>query len=259
MHLVGPPFLLPRSARPRAPHSFPTRRSSDLTVTRRDETTYFWTAADPSSRWFSMNAHGLDRKSTRLNSSHTVTSYAVFCLKKKTVWIMVWRKPEFTGEFAVAADGSISHPVYRAVVVGGVPLATAQANLRRLLETFDREPQFVMVPLFRVAVEGEVNRPSMYVLSPQTTISEAVARAGGPTQFGRLDRVRLLRGGANGGHTQVRLDLTRLESGAAQMSIRSGDQILVERRRSIFTQVILPSVTVIGALASVGIFIHQYR
>src|SRR5437588_3742845 len=27
----------------------------------------------------------LDRKSTRLNSSHTVISYAVFCLKKKTV------------------------------------------------------------------------------------------------------------------------------------------------------------------------------
>src|SRR5438034_9794350 len=26
-----------------------------------------------------------DRKSTRLNSSHTVSSYAVFCLKKKTV------------------------------------------------------------------------------------------------------------------------------------------------------------------------------
>src|SRR5215204_6696061 len=28
-------------------------------------------------------AHGGDRKSTRLNSSHTVISYAVFCLKKK--------------------------------------------------------------------------------------------------------------------------------------------------------------------------------
>src|SRR5438132_6553214 len=27
---------------------------------------------------------GEDRKSTRLNSSHTVISYAVFCLKKKT-------------------------------------------------------------------------------------------------------------------------------------------------------------------------------
>ncbi|OLC42669.1 MAG: hypothetical protein AUH75_04115 [Gemmatimonadetes bacterium 13_1_40CM_4_65_7] len=176
-----------------------------------------------------------------------------------SVWIMVWRKPEFTGEFAVAADGSISHPLYRAVMVGGVPLATAEANLRSLLEKFDREPQFVMVPLFRVAVEGEVNRPSMYALSPKTTISEAVARAGGPTQFGRLDRVRLLRSGAKGGHTQVLLNLTHLESGAAQMPIRSGDQILVERRRSIFSQVILPAVTLIGALASVGIFIHQYR
>src|SRR5438132_10875930 len=32
---------------------------------------------------FIANAINLDRKSTRLNSSHTVISYAVFCLKKK--------------------------------------------------------------------------------------------------------------------------------------------------------------------------------
>src|SRR5436190_4882532 len=30
-----------------------------------------------------VDAGGRDRKSTRLNSSHTVISYAVFCLKKK--------------------------------------------------------------------------------------------------------------------------------------------------------------------------------
>src|SRR5690625_6339545 len=29
-----------------------------------------------------------DRKSTRLNSSHVAISYAVFCLKKKNIWIM---------------------------------------------------------------------------------------------------------------------------------------------------------------------------
>src|SRR5437588_6561545 len=29
-----------------------------------------------------------DRKSTRLNSSHTVISYAVFCLKKKTTHVL---------------------------------------------------------------------------------------------------------------------------------------------------------------------------
>src|SRR2546426_6352679 len=32
---------------------------------------------------FALNPQQLDRKSTRLNSSHLVISYAVFCLKKK--------------------------------------------------------------------------------------------------------------------------------------------------------------------------------
>src|SRR2546426_6417310 len=31
----------------------------------------------------------IDRKSTRLNSSHLVISYAVFCLKKKKKWINI--------------------------------------------------------------------------------------------------------------------------------------------------------------------------
>src|SRR5438034_7231200 len=36
-----------------------------------------------SRRRAALAATALDRKSTRLNSSHTVISYAVFCLKKK--------------------------------------------------------------------------------------------------------------------------------------------------------------------------------
>src|SRR5207248_9938579 len=32
-----------------------------------------------------LEARGPDRKSTRLNSSHRTISYAVFCLKKKTI------------------------------------------------------------------------------------------------------------------------------------------------------------------------------
>src|SRR5438034_6583912 len=36
-----------------------------------------------SSMWADRTGPGRDRKSTRLNSSHTVISYAVFCLKKK--------------------------------------------------------------------------------------------------------------------------------------------------------------------------------
>src|SRR6266516_4957969 len=39
-----------------------------------------WPSAPPPSR---------DRKSTRLNSSHRTISYAVFCLKKKTIFFSV--------------------------------------------------------------------------------------------------------------------------------------------------------------------------
>src|SRR5258708_29005617 len=36
-----------------------------------------------SSPFIVFNSHLVDRKSTRLNSSHQIISYAVFCLKKK--------------------------------------------------------------------------------------------------------------------------------------------------------------------------------
>src|SRR5438034_6908937 len=39
---------------------------------------------------------GPDRKSTRLNSSHTVISYAVFCLKKKKNNISEWHPKAYS-------------------------------------------------------------------------------------------------------------------------------------------------------------------
>src|SRR5699024_11896906 len=70
---------------PRHLHSFPTRRSSDLhdamseTLRTTGNASVCLTALREAVR-----AHrSIDRKSTRLNSSHVSISYAVFCLKKK--------------------------------------------------------------------------------------------------------------------------------------------------------------------------------
>src|SRR5438034_4047689 len=41
-------------------------------------------------------ASGKDRKSTRLNSSHTVISYAVFCLKKKNKSTAAFKVPKIS-------------------------------------------------------------------------------------------------------------------------------------------------------------------
>src|SRR5438552_9274974 len=70
-------------------HSFPTRRSSDLVY----RLAYRLAGDDELAREFTqdtfvraferLDSFRGDRKSTRLNSSHQIISYAVFCLKKK--------------------------------------------------------------------------------------------------------------------------------------------------------------------------------
>src|SRR5699024_12777032 len=62
-------------------HSFPTRRSSDLSGSG----CFSWEAcrSDVQEANSRHTANNTDRKSTRLNSSHVSMSYAVFCLKKK--------------------------------------------------------------------------------------------------------------------------------------------------------------------------------
>src|SRR5437870_10037901 len=88
-------FFLYFSVAPPDLHSFPTRRSSDLSrlchhrfhqsgsflrlFESRRKKSDSHRDCDNRIRWES------DRKSTRLNSSHVAISYAVFCLKKKNI------------------------------------------------------------------------------------------------------------------------------------------------------------------------------
>src|SRR5437870_9585400 len=78
----------------RAQHSFPTRRSSDLQAGQAGQVDvehgdigllleYQLERALAVPR-LADELKSLDRKSTRLNSSHVAISYAVFCLKKTT-------------------------------------------------------------------------------------------------------------------------------------------------------------------------------
>src|SRR5260221_4503879 len=51
-----------------------------------------------------------DRKSTRLNSSHTVISYAVFCLKKKKTSRYVTRVANHTTELLIHRENARPNP-----------------------------------------------------------------------------------------------------------------------------------------------------
>src|SRR5438552_7522314 len=87
MELVHPKlFFFSCSGDHRDLHSFPTRRSSDLPVRGSGKSTWRYRASSASRKGEPSKCAPkrlTDRKSTRLNSSHQIISYAVFCLKKK--------------------------------------------------------------------------------------------------------------------------------------------------------------------------------
>src|SRR5438552_9666393 len=54
-----------------------------LSQSTTDQGTFLFSTLIPGIYSVKVQKPGLDRKSTRLNSSHQIISYAVFCLKKK--------------------------------------------------------------------------------------------------------------------------------------------------------------------------------
>lgn len=162
------------------------------------------------------------------------------------VRISVWRKPEMSGQFTISMDGSVAHPLYRSVTVTGLSLPALESRLRMFLEQFEETPQFVVEPLLRVVVGGEVARPNLYTLGPETSVAQAVALAGGATERGHADRIRLVRAGST-----ILIDLTKADPAATQLAIRSGDEVFVDRRRSIFREYVTPAITIVGAAAAI--------
>jgi polysaccharide export outer membrane protein len=168
------------------------------------------------------------------------------------IQIVVWKHPEYSGEFLVASDGSIVHPLYRQVRVAGVSLATAETRIREVLTRYEQDPTLVVSALLRVVVGGEVRQPNVYTAPMGTTVAQAIALANGPTDRGRLDQVQILRQGQ-----RVNLDLTGADSSAMSFTVHSGDQIIVARGTSFMRDVLAPASSVIAALAAVVSIIVQ--
>lgn len=160
--------------------------------------------------------------------------------------LSVWRQAEFTGEFPIAQDGTILHPLLSTVRVVGQTREQVRTQLREVLLQYERDPQFVFDYLYRVGVTGEVRLPNLYPLPPETTIAQAVAAAGGVAEFGRLEQVRLIRGGR-----EVILNLRDPSPEVSEMRIRSGDEIRVTRRGPSWRDYVGLGASMIAAVASV--------
>jgi polysaccharide export outer membrane protein len=166
--------------------------------------------------------------------------------------ILVWRNPELSGDFTVAANGTINHPLYREVQVTGIPMSAVEDRLRTFLARYATNPQFVVLPLVKIIVGGEVRNPNVFSVPPETTVAQALIMAGGPGERGKLDNVRIIRDGQT-----ISIDVGRPDSQAASIQVRSGDQIIIPRTTNVFRDYVGPTASMIGAVAAiVGIFLR---
>ena len=166
--------------------------------------------------------------------------------------ITVWRHPELTGDFVVGSDGTIIHPLFRALRVAGVPFGKVEIDLRQYLTQIDAQPAFNFTPLLRVYVVGQVKQPNSLTVPAGTTVAEAIALAGGPTIDADLPDIRIVRGAQ-----VMSLDLTRLDLGVARTTLRSGDQIVVPRARNLLRDVVAPWAALIGGAAALANIVVQ--
>jgi len=168
--------------------------------------------------------------------------------------IAVWHQPDLSGDFVIGPDGSITHPLYRELKVSGIPIPDVESKIRDFLARSETNPTFVVLPLLRVIVGGEVRQPNVLTLPPRTTVAQAIALAGGPTDRSQLERVRVLRKAS-----VLELDLTKPDGTSRLVEIRSGDQIVVPRRKNFLQDYLAPTASVVAALGSLATLIVQSR
>jgi protein involved in polysaccharide export with SLBB domain len=125
-------------------------------------------------------------------------------------------------------------------------VSQVEERLKSFLGAYEANPQVVVQPFYKVAVAGSVMRPDIYDLPPGTTVTQAVTQAGGVTESGKRDDVRLFRN-AN----ETRLDLTEVD--AIRMPVQSGDQILVKAKSSTggLRSVLLPIIQIGFSIANI--------
>jgi protein involved in polysaccharide export with SLBB domain len=156
--------------------------------------------------------------------------------------LTVYREPELNGEYLVDERGVVNLPLIGDRRVAGVPISVLRDSLEAAYRVEIRNPSISIVPLRRVNVLGEVNKPGMYAVDPTVSLAGAIAMAGGASATGSLGRIRIVRGN----------QVIRQRVGAAEtitsVGIQSNDQILVDRR-SWFDR---NSQTVVGASVSVA-------
>jgi len=147
-----------------------------------------------------------------------------------TLDVVVWKEPELSGPVRVRPDGMITVPLAGDVAAAdSTPVDLAEVVRKRLTRYIDQPNVVVRVAEMgsrRFFVIGSVRSPGMYELRAGQTLLQALAVAGGFTEFADRGGVRILRRRGEAG--SVKCDYNGIVRGASRdVRIEPDDTIVV--------------------------------
>jgi len=111
--------------------------------------------------------------------------------------ISVWQNQDLSRTVTVRPDGRISLPLINDVQAAGLTTEELKNQIAARLKPYVEVPNVAVIVQqinsWRVYIQGEVRSPGVYPLRSQTRISQAIAMAGGFTEFAKKGKIRVVR------------------------------------------------------------------
>jgi polysaccharide export outer membrane protein len=150
--------------------------------------------------------------------------------------IRVWRHDDLDMDVTIAPDGTLTYPLIGRVEVTGMTYPELVHSLTGAISEYYSDPQ-VSVNILelmnqKVFIIGEVMAPSVFQLSTEMSILEALTRAGGINSSARTQNVLLIRGGMDNPKLYV-VDVKAIYTKGSMnqmVSLQKGDIVLVPTR-----------------------------
>jgi polysaccharide export outer membrane protein len=140
------------------------------------------------------------------------------------ITLKVWREPDWSGDFTVNESGVATFPRIGPVQVTAMSADSLRTFLVDSLRHFLKNPSIEVIPQRRIRVLGAVRNPGLYPVPATVTVGDAVAVAGGATQDGKPDQVKLRRNGQ-----ELMVDMAR-DTRLADTPVQTGDELFVPER-----------------------------
>jgi polysaccharide biosynthesis/export protein len=147
--------------------------------------------------------------------------------------VSVWRDADLSRLVPVRPDGYISMPMIGEVKAEGKTPVQLSEELKEKLKPYVQEPKVTVivreVNSSRVFVTGEVRTPGSYPLRGRVSALQAIALAGGFTDFADRDGVVIVRRGNEGGSFAVRYSdwIADSENDRKEVVLMPGDTVVV--------------------------------